>query len=65
MKTKIKYLRQEMQISQKDFAKKVGVSRQTINALENGKYSPSIEVAHKITKMLGKEHIEDVFIFED
>lgn len=65
MKTKIKYLRQEMGITQKDFAEKVGVSRQTINALENGKYNPSLLLAHNITKLLGEEHIEDVFIFED
>lgn len=65
MKTKIKYLRQEMGITQKDFAQRVGVSRQTINALENGKYNPSLSVAHKITQILNKEHIEDVFLFED
>jgi putative transcriptional regulator len=65
MKTNIKYLRQEMKITQKDFAEKVGVSRQTINALENGKYNPSLLVAYKITKILNKEHIEDVFLFED
>ncbi len=65
MKTKIKYLRQEMGITQKDFAEKVGVSRQTINALENGKYNPSLLVAYNITKLLNKEHIEDVFLFEE
>lgn len=65
MKTRIKYLRQEMGITQKDFAQRVGVSRQTINALENGKYNPSLSVAHKITQILNKEHIEDVFLFED
>lgn len=65
MKTRIKYLRQEIGITQKDFAEKVGVSRQTINALENGKYNPSLLVAYKITKLLNKEHIEEVFILED
>lgn len=65
MKTKIKYLRQERGITQKDLAEKVGVSRQTINALENGKYNPSLVVAHKITQLLNKKHIEEVFIFED
>ena len=49
----------------KDLAEKVGVSRQTINALENGKYNPSLVVAHKITQLLNKKHIEEVFIFED
>ena len=47
MKTKIKYLRQEMGITQKDFAEKVGVSRQTINALENGKDGDVILLAGK------------------
>ena len=65
MKTKIKYLRQELGITQKDFAQKVGVSRQTINALENGKYNPSLLIAHKITKILNMDHIEEVFLFED
>ena len=65
MKTKIKYLRQEMGITQKELAEKVGVSRQTINALENGKYNPSLVVAYKITQLLNKQHIEEVFIFED
>ena len=65
MKTRIKYLRQEIGITQKDFAEKVGVSRQTINALENGKYNPSLLVAYKITKLLNKEHIDEVFILED
>ena len=41
------------------------IARQTINALENGKYNPSLVVAHKITQLLNKEHIEEVFIFED
>ncbi len=54
-----------MGITQKDLAEKVGVSRQTINALENGKYNPSLVVAYKITQLLNKQHIEEVFIFED
>ena len=65
MKTRIRYLRQEMGITQKDLAERVEVSRQTINALENGKYNPSLLLAHKITKILNKKHIEDVFLFED
>ena len=64
MKTNIKYLRQEIGITQKDLAEKVGVSRQTINALENGKYNPSLLLAYKITQLLNKEHIEDVFLLE-
>ena len=65
MKTRIKYLRQEMGITQKVLAEQVEVSRQTINALENGKYNPSLLLAHKITRLLKQDHIEDVFLFED
>ena len=65
MKSRIKYLRQEMGITQKVLAEQVEVSRQTINALENGKYNPSLLLAHKITRLLKQDHIEDVFLFED
>ncbi|MDO5852451.1 MAG: helix-turn-helix transcriptional regulator, partial [Methanobacteriaceae archaeon] len=65
MKTKIKYLRQELGISQQDLAKKAGVTRQTVNALENGRYNPSLVVAYQITKILKQEYIEDVFILEE
>ena len=65
MKTKIRYIRQEAGISQGDLAKKVNVSRQTISALENGRYNPSLVLAYKITKVLGCPHIEDLFFLED
>lgn len=64
MKTRIKYIRHELGMSQDDLAKKSNVSRQTISALENGKYNPSLALANKITKMLGCKHIEDVFILD-
>lgn len=64
MDTKIRYLRQEMGISQQDLAKKAGVTRQTINALENGRYNPSLILAYKITKILKQEKIEDVFLLD-
>lgn len=65
MKTFIRYLRQEMEISQKDFADQVGVSRQTISALENGRYNPSLLLAYKITKLLKCNSIEEVFKLSD
>ncbi|MDR1722180.1 MAG: helix-turn-helix transcriptional regulator [Methanobrevibacter sp.] len=65
MKNKIKDFRQEMGMTQEDLAKKAKVSRQTISALENGKYNPSLSLAFKITKILRRGHIEDVFILED
>lgn len=62
-------------MSQQDLAESVGVTRQTINALENGRYNPSLLLAYKITRVLneatyGKEldsylSIEDVFKFID
>ena len=39
--------------------------RQTINALENARYNPSLLLAFRITKILDKENIEDVFIIDD
>ena len=42
----------------------MGVSRQTISSLENGRYNPSILLAHKIAKYFGIS-IEEVFIFEE
>lgn len=64
MKIKIRYLRQEMGISQQELAKLAGVTRQTINALENGRYNPSLVLAYKITKILKQKYIEDVFILD-
>ncbi len=69
MKTMIKYLRQELKMSQKELGDKVGVTRQTINALENGRYNPSLFLAYEITqvfnKMLFKEDKEQYFVMED
>lgn len=45
-------------------ASELGVSRQTIISLENGKYNPSILLAHSIARLFG-EQIEDIFIFEE
>ncbi len=64
IKNKITELRKMMDITQKEMADKLSVSRQTIISLENGRYNPSILLAHKIAVMFGK-NIEDVFIFEE
>ena len=64
MKNKIESIRKERGILQEDFAKALGVSRQTISSLENGRYNPSILLAHRIAKYFGMT-IEDVFIFEE
>ena len=64
MKNRIEEIRKERGIRQEEFAKALGVSRQTISSLENGRYNPSILLAYKIAKYFGMT-IEEVFIFEE
>ena len=64
MKNRIESIRKEKGIRQEDFAKALGVSRQTISSLETGRYNPSIQLAYKIAKYFELQ-IEDVFLFED
>ena len=64
MKNKIESIRKERGILQEEFAKAMDVSRQTISSLENGRYNPSILLAHKIAKFFGMA-IEEVFIFDE
>ncbi len=64
MKNLIVQIRQEKGIRQDELAKMLGVSRQTISSLENGRYDPSILLAHKIAKLFGMS-IEEVFLFEE
>ncbi len=64
MNNLIVQIRQEKGIRQDELAKALGVSRQTISSLENGRYDPSILLAHKIAKLFGMS-IEEVFLFEE
>ncbi len=64
MKNIIVQIRQERGIKQDEMAKALGVSRQTISSLENGRYDPSILLAHKIALYFGLT-IEEVFLFEE
>ena len=64
MKNRIEELRNEKGIRQEELAKQLGVSRQTISSLENGRYNPSILLAYKVAVIFGLT-IEDVFIFEE
>ncbi|MGN0161526.1 MAG: helix-turn-helix transcriptional regulator [Lachnospiraceae bacterium] len=64
MKNKIESIRNEKGIKQDELAKAMGVSRQTISSLENGRYNPSILLAYKIARFFGMT-IEDVFCFEE
>lgn len=57
-------LRKEYKVSQQDFAKYLGVTRQTISSLENGRYNPSILLAMKIARYFGK-NVEEVFIYTE
>jgi putative transcriptional regulator len=61
MKTKISFYRKKLNITQEELAKLTGVTRQTIIALEQGRYNPSLELAYKITKALKQKQIEKVF----
>ena len=60
MKNKIKQLRKAAGLRQEDMAKMLDVSRQTIIAIENDKYNPTLELAMKIAKLL-KMHVDDIF----
>lgn len=64
MKNRIEAIRKERGILQDEMAKAMGVSRQTISSLENGRYNPSILLAHKIAKFF-EMTIEEVFIFDE
>lgn len=65
MKTKIKEYRKELKMTQEELAEAVDVTRQTIIALEQGRYNPSLILAYKVTKALKKEYIEDIFVLEN
>ena len=60
MKNIIRGLRQERSWSQQELAEALGVSRQTVHALETGKYDPSLPLAFRISTVFGKR-IEDIF----
>lgn len=64
LKTRIHELRKERNMQQAELAELVGVRRETIGKLENGKYNPSLKLALDIARVFGKT-VEEVFIFED
>ncbi|MFW6030188.1 MAG: helix-turn-helix transcriptional regulator [Halanaerobiales bacterium] len=64
MENRIKEYREEKGLTQQDLADLTGVSRQTINSLENGKYNPSIILAYDIARVFGAI-IEEIFIFKE
>ncbi|MBR6513825.1 MAG: helix-turn-helix transcriptional regulator [Clostridia bacterium] len=64
MDNKIKELRKARSVTQDELAFAVGVTRQTVISLENGRYNASLQLAYKISRYFGKT-IEEVFIFEE
>jgi putative transcriptional regulator len=63
MKTKIKEYRARQNLTQEELAEKVGVRRETIVFLEQGKYNPSLQLAYNVSKVLNAK-IDELFIFE-
>lgn len=63
MKNNIKEVRSRLGLTQEELAKIVGVRRETIVFLEQGKYNPSLGLAHEVAKALGKK-IDQIFILE-
>ena len=64
MKNRLRVLRAERRWSQAELAERLGVSRQTVNAVETEKYEPSLTLAFKMTRLFGLR-IEDIFTPEE
>lgn len=64
MKNNIRIQRAILNITQQQLAEQIGVSRQTINAMESNKYVPSTVLALKIAKLFGKP-VEEIFLLEE
>ncbi len=64
MKNRIKVERAELNITQQQLAQKIGVSRQTINAMELGKYVPSTMLALRLSEVFGKS-VNEIFSLEE
>ena len=62
MKNKIKVYRAMHDLTQEDLARKIGVTRQTILAIEKGRYVPSLDLAFKISRHFGV-NIEEIFLY--
>jgi len=60
----IRVLRAVKNISQEQLAQELGVTRQTIHAVETGKYNPSLDLAFKMARFFDKS-IEEIFIYEE
>lgn len=63
MKNRLKVLRAERDWSQGDLAERLGISRQSVNAIETGKYDPSLPLAFRIADLFGLR-IEEIFLHD-
>lgn len=63
MQNKIKFFRKQKGLTQEEFAQKLSVTRQTINAIENNKYNPTLELAIKTARFLGVP-VEQLFFLD-
>ncbi|PNV64112.1 transcriptional regulator [Clostridium sp. chh4-2] len=64
MKTRIQEFRKQNKVTQEELASALGVTRQTIISLENGKYNASLQLAFKIARFFEKS-IEEIFLYEE
>ena len=64
MRNELRVLRARHALSQADLGEKLGVSRQTVNAIETGRYDPSLSLAFKIAALFGRP-IEEIFTSDD
>ena len=64
MENRVEELRRMYGIKQETFAREMGVSRQSIGSIENGRYNPSIQLAFKIARYFNMA-IEEIFIYEE
>ncbi|MFA5134985.1 MAG: helix-turn-helix transcriptional regulator [Patescibacteria group bacterium] len=64
LENSIRELRKQRGLTQEEFAVKIGVTRQTVIAIEKGGYVPSLELAYKIARVFNK-HIEKIFTFAE
>ena len=64
MKNKLEEIRKQKGIKQEELADAMGVSRQTISSLENGRYNPSVILAIKLARYCGTD-VEELFLYEE
>ena len=64
MKNRLRVLRAELDWSQAELAEQLGVSRQTVNAIETGKYDPSLPLAFSIARTFNRR-IEEIFVSDE